>query len=441
MSHWYTKARNTLISRRAGAVEPTPFSRTCQCGEAISGERLPQAREIRCPACGRDWFILPADPYPGTKSRKRPPPPHRPAWLRRRQDASGPASIRSDTRPNDPATVSPAAPTGSDQVADTDEAADWTAASAVESSPAAIAANDAPRRSAWERVRARSVDWFHREARPIRIVLAVCLAAAMLTGFWLWHRARIDEASATIVRVLPLAESALDDGNFAEAQQYLSQAVAAVDLLGTENETSIRIRQRHRELVALNHLAGKTPFDLAFEAGLNDSHPDQWEADFEAAYAGRWVVFDVPLAEPVAGTPVAATSDGEPALPVAERVIPLPLSLSAGTTPVRFEVDAQLFEPVRKADRAIIAVQYDSWTMQFAERRGAAWIVRFRPDTAFLWSSADTLTALGFDADDKATAAALKRQSASLGIVSQDGDPSAGEKPRRANAATETPET
>ena len=58
------------------------------------------------------------------------------------------------------------------------------------------------------------------------------IAAVLVTGLWLWHQARVDAASATLVEVVPRAEQALADRDFPAAQRLFAEAVAAVDVLG-----------------------------------------------------------------------------------------------------------------------------------------------------------------------------------------------------------------
>ncbi|MGC1272941.1 MAG: hypothetical protein WBC44_04485 [Planctomycetaceae bacterium] len=420
MSHWYAKARDTLTQRRPGVQEPEPFSRPCVCGETITGERLPQARQVACPNCGRDWFILPRDPYPDAKRRRRSKSktPKRPSWLRRRSDRK--------------ATTSPPAET--DDVSRVNDAFPVSLASKTRSEPAATpVSTDRPNRPRWSDVKQTGRDWLRREARPIRLVLAGCAAALAVTGFWLWHRARIDGASATIVQVVPQAEQALNDRDFDTAEQLLAQAVDAVDLLGAEDDTAARIRQRHRELVALNHLAGKTPFDLAVEAGLHDANPTSWETEFQASYAGRWVVFDVPLNERRPATAQRPPSDAETAEPPARTprsVIPIELALAAGSTPVRFEIDAGLFQTLKSPDRVIFAAQYASWQFQREAGSDSVWVVRFHPETSFLWASPDTLADLGIDPDGEPRSV-LKNQAAALGVPVEPNDDTGQTDPDR----------
>jgi hypothetical protein len=255
------------------------------------------------------------------------------------------------------------------------------------------------------------------------------LVALVATGFWLWHRARVDAASATIVSVEPKAEQALADRDFAAAEKHFAALAAAVDTLGATDQTAERVRQRYRETVALNNLAAQSPFDIAAEAEKLASNPDEWAARFKAISAGRWVVLDVNVApaEPASHNtlPAKGKDDGkdedeeksEPAEPHEDLVV-LDMPLVVGKVPVRFVMEPSLFKRLKLPARVIFAAQYDSWNLKSNGKEPAAWVVRFRPGTAFLWASSDTYAALGFDIDAPAAPprAVLEHQAKLLGL-------------------------
>jgi hypothetical protein len=45
-------------------VPSTPFEVRCPCGHATAGQRQPRHQVVRCPACQRSLFVLPASPLP-----------------------------------------------------------------------------------------------------------------------------------------------------------------------------------------------------------------------------------------------------------------------------------------------------------------------------------------------------------------------------------------
>jgi len=399
MPDWFDKARQT-VTRQPGRSEPEPFERTCVCGETLRGERLPQAQEFPCPGCGRGWFVLPLDPYPRARARSTKPP----LWKRLTTNGAS-----ADTA------VAPAA-----RKAKPSKPLSGTTA------PMPRPRKPPPAQRLRERFAATKAsvrERLKKGARPLRLVAAGIVAILLLTGAWLWHRSRVDAAAATLVSAVPEAERAILKRDFATARRLYGDAAAAVDVLGAEDAKASDIRQRHRELVAQSGLAAQTPYDLAAQAERLSADPKSWTQQFAAVYGGRWVILDVPLGEPEAPTPASGSPKkdaGEPATSTG-KVVRLDLPLVAGEFPVRFEIDAALIKPLKSAERAIFAAQYDSWRLHPEGKGRAIWVVRFRPDTAFLWCSPDLYAALGFDPDvpEDPPRAVLARQAKAVGVPTE----------------------
>lgn len=398
MPDWFDKARQT-ITRRPPRAEPVPFERACVCGDMVRGDRLPQARRVACPGCGREWFILPLDPYP----RPRPRSTQSPLWKRLTANGSSAETVTLPVKngrpasPSSPAAFSPAAPPRPRKPPVRQQLK--TKLASVKGSV---------------RERAR------RAARPLRLVGLGIVLLLLLTGGWLWHRSRVDAASATLVAAVPQAERAIESRDFATARRLYAAAAAAVDVLRAEDARAAGIHQRHRELTASTGLASQTPYDLAAQAERN-ADPQSWTTQFAAVYGGQWVILDVPLGEAAAPTPVSAPEPGDGDKPAAKpsgKIIPLDLPLAVGKFPVRFEIDAAFLRPLKSPGRAIFAAQYDSWRLHRESGGAAIWVVRFRPDTAFLWCSADLYGAVGFDPDvsEDPPRAVLERQAKALGV-------------------------
>lgn len=261
-----------------------------------------------------------------------------------------------------------------------------------------------------------------RAARPLRLVGVGIVALVLLTAVWLWNRARADAASATLVAAIPKAERAIAERDFATARRLYSDATAAADVLGAEDARAAGIHQRYQELVALTGLASQTPYDLAAQAERNID-PDDWATQFAAVYGGQWVILDVPLGEPDSPMPTTEPSKkAEEAPTTAEKpagqIIPLDLPLVAGEFPVRFEMDPAVFKPLKSSERAIFAARYESWRLHRGPGGAATWVVRFRPETAFLWCSPDLYAAVGFDPDvpEDPPRKVLGRQAKMLGV-------------------------
>lgn len=395
MPDWFTTARETI--KGAATLEPQEFERPCICGEVIRGERSQLAQELTCPNCHRTWLILPRDPYPKARPRSTKPP-----LLKRL------SSFR----------------TGRDQqAASANRDADHSGTSNGVAAPRSkstrpprppLKAQIATRiATAKTRLQARVA----KAARPIRLVGVGMIAATLLTGLWMWHRARVDAASATLVKSVPLAEKAIEEHDFVTAERLMNEAARATKILGATDATALEVQQRHRELATINKLAVQTPYDLVAEAEGFVSNPDEWSQRFDATHSGRWVILDAPLSPPQPATPAAGQQSEEESAEASppDSVYLLEIPLVAGEQSVRFEIPTEPFAALKKPSRAIFAAQYESWRLHEQKDEPATWIVRFRPHTAFLWSSPDIYEAVGFEVDED-TLKTLNRQSKAIGI-------------------------
>lgn len=396
MPDWFTTARET-IKAGAATLEPQEFERPCVCGEVIRGERSPLAQELPCPNCARTWLILPRDPYPRARPR-----PTKPPLLKRLSSLRGSREKRTSSK------SSSAGPSDS--------------ANGVASPNAKVSRPPRPPLttqitsqflSAKARLKARVT----KAAKPIRLVALGMIAATFLTGLYMWHRARLDAASATLVKSVPLAETALEDRDFVTAERLMNEAARATRILGATEATAREVQQRHRELAAINKLAVQTPYDLVAEAEGFAANPDEWSQRFDATYAGRWIIIDTPLGSPQPAT-IPKLDDANSKADQPQSVYLLEIPLVAGEQPVRFEMPTEPFTSLQNPSRAIFAAQYDSWRLHEQEDEPATWIVRFRPVTAFLWSSPDIYEAIGFEVDDEIRKT-LSRQSNAIGMTSK----------------------
>lgn len=405
MPDWLTKAQATITGGRFGSDDFQPFERQCVCGEILCGERMQSAQQIVCPQCERSWFVLPRDPYPRLKTRRA----KSTLWKRwGSRSSSETAGAHATNAPGGPGVSQKTATIASDRTREVPRR-----------SPSVPLRQRMATRIAASKAAAR--ERLRKAARPMRLVAAGILAALLVTGFWLWQRARIDAASATIVSLEPQAEQAVADRDFASAEKLFTELVAAVDTLGATDQTAQRVRQRHRESIAINNLAAQSPYDLAAEADKFVANSDEWTDRFRAVSAGRWVVLDVNVSpsEPSSDVSDRAKSE-EPREDEAprEELVVLDLPLVVGKFPVRFEMNASLFKGLKLPARVIVAAQYTSWRLQQDGKTPPVWVVRFTPESAFLWASSDTYAALGFDLDAVAAPprAVLEQQAKLLGL-------------------------
>lgn len=404
MPHWFSTARRKL-PQAAPSLPPVPFERNCRCGNLLSGERNQTLQSIRCIACGETWSVLPRDPYPTpkNKSNKSASP-----WARITEWTGAQLPQRSPTPKSPPKATSPQTANNSDP------------------SPAPKAAT-AERIAAHAQALATTAttqikQTARRYLRPTRLIAALVILLFLGTSSWLWRQAQLDAARETLVAALPAAEEAIRNHDPALAAEHFDRATAALDLLGANDATAQRIRQRHREVIAINGLASLTPWELAAEAQQVANNPLEWNQRFQSLYAGQWVILDVPLgsqrpATQPAPEPNDEPTEDEPDPPPPPRIIPLELPLTIGQIPVLFEWETTQHADLAGVERAIIALQYDSWEL-ITTNAGTVWVVRFRPRSGLIWASPDLLREAGFELNDPnmPTAELLREQAAHQGL-------------------------
>ena len=406
MPHWFSTARRKL-PQAATSLPPVPFERNCRCGNRLEGERDHTPQSIRCDTCGETWFVLPRDPYPTRKTKSGKSGKAASPWTRITEWTGAQLQQRTAPEPKPP-TKAPTQTTKSPQTP-TPPAPPTTERLTARLQSVGTTAIDQTKQAV------------RRHVRPARLLAAMVVILIMGTGFWLWHQARLDAARETLVTALPAAEEAISDHDPALAAEHFARATAALNLLGATDATAQRIRQRHKEVVAINGLASLTPWELAAEARQVAQNPTEWNQRFQALYAGQWVILDVPLGplrpptEPVREDDDESTENATP--PTPPRIIPLELPLAAGSIPVHFEWETPQHADMAGLERAIVALQYDSWKLVNSSS-GPVWVVRFRPQTGLVWASPDLFREAGFEVNDpnSPTAELLRDQAARRGL-------------------------
>ncbi len=142
-----------------------------------------------------------------------------------------------------------------------------------------------------------------------------------------------------------------------------------------------------------------------------------------------------PVALPPADQPSADEANEPAGEPPPDRVELLYPMVTAG---VRFRLigDPAVPNDLSAGDdprRVLLAGRYGACSRVPDARGGALWEVRLEPGSAFLWTGADTLAAVGFDLsgpDGAAVRAVLARQANTVGLAG----PRADSSPRPATA-------
>ncbi len=392
MSGWLSRAKNALSGHTVDTT-PVPIELPCPCGRKIEAVRRESFQRVLCKGCGEPFFVLPLDVYPRPVLKRVRPP----------KVSKSPPSAKPTAR-----------------TAEAESTAPVTAATAVARPTIGLAT------SFWRAVR--------RQCTPLRLIVLSLLTVVGMTGWWQHNRAARSQAAIDFQATLEAGQAALQKKDWAAAEHEFAKCVAAVNVLERKDVAAERVRQRHRELTAINVPLQRSFVDLlksAEDTKKSDS-PAAAETEFAFNHAGRWIVLQTQIA-PVGDAP----SEWEQRMPLQEGVLQLTVTLprilasgkrqspdgseclNAEQKEVAAPIDQQSAPKNDLELREIIfAAQVQSlhWDAQ-----KSLWEIRLNPQTVFLWSDYDLLVATGLVPDELRTEAQLKelltQQSRWIGVI------------------------
>jgi hypothetical protein len=236
--------------------------------------------------------------------------------------------------------------------------------------------------------------------------MAATVVILAVSGWWFQRAHRRSVAEQILGPRSREATEALARGDLEQAAAGFTEVVAALELLDRREPRSLQLLQTGRETIARARLCQDSLQVLADEAAeAQKGTATSWKEAFRQRFRGRWVVLDVPVRRLVNDRQrgpwdldCLLSADGVELLvvgnlPAFER---LPLSADASRR-VIFAAPLTELSPGDDKSRAV-------WTLRLDGRQG------------FLWSSPQTLEAMGFPLDDE-TRGVLQSQSALLGVV------------------------
>jgi hypothetical protein len=335
MANWLSRATEGF--RKPPPPPPEPYNVRCDCGGTVAGDRVAAAQRPSCPICGRQVFILPVNVYPVTVRPKKPKPPA----------AESPAADEEST------TTSP-------------KADRRHAETAKKSTP--------PPEPKGILLKSEA-----RLVTPFRAIVVAITIVGSLTLWGLWQRSRIESAKANVLAANEAGMRALNEGDFATAARELTRARKAVDLLHRTDAEANNIRRHCREAVAGNELSETGLFEILAESGTTAG-----KSKLATRHRDRWVLLDTVIIEPEQANGPC--------------VLDMPLLFEDGKYKV--EIDSAL---VREAAlesqaggeaRVLFAAQL-SEIRPPSDKDGVATVV-LNGKTAFLWTTLETYTSLGY---------------------------------------------
>ena len=347
------RGTNSGSSATGAVLRAEPFDVVCACGQRHSGVRGDEYQVLECDACGRRLFVLPVCPYPEVDELAE----------GGRRKAEG--ERRKTKRGGQRSEVGGQKSEIRGQRSERGEASDSQPSTLNSQLDAA-----APRR---------------KLVTPLRLVVVGIVALLAATGVWQYRQSVRAQAERDFREYADRGDAALKEHDFAAAFEEYREAVAALDKLGRDDEKSRRVRQMFRESRAASGLATKALADILAEVRENSAvDPEGWQRQFQSDYAGRWFVLDTRIRR------MHTDELGD--------YVQIDYLQAFGGRPVDLVVTGTAFDSLNLDETprpAILAVELSS--CELGGVNGDRWIVRCKPETAFLWSDYENFRALGFD--------------------------------------------
>lgn len=186
----------------------------------------------------------------------------------------------------------------------------------------------------------------------------------------------------------------LEEQKWVEARNEFEIAARAVDLLNRHDLEAQQIRQYFRETRAMTRMSAVSLFDLLDKA-VDVSKKlgnEEWQRQFGIGHRGSWMTIEGPIIRTV------RPADDEKSPPVTRYELLFPWSPS-DTVSVRVEASFPMLEnlvPPASPIVLILAGELDECLLSEDEHE---WVVKFKPDTGFLWAHLETYQGLGFQFD------------------------------------------
>ena len=354
MANWLSRA--TEVFRKPPPPAPEPYSVRCDCGGTVAGFRVSAAQRPSCPHCGRQVFILPANVYPNPIRTRKP---------------AAPEAVSETKEQNRPGTN----PEHPHREGKRDSAA-ATGKSDRKTRHAQQSAAPVPQGILLESQT--------RILTPFRMVIVAIIGVGAVTVWGVVHRQRIESAKTQVVLAREAGMKAFKDGEFSFAARELTRARQACDLLGRKDHEANSIRRLSLEATAAQGLSDSGLFELLahYATSPND------RSRFGSLHKGAWLVLDAVILVPEHDSQTCS--------------LDLPLMFDD----VKFRIDIHS-DSIRSAalkdknlssgpGRVIFAAQMDSLNM----RSPTEAVLELNGQTAFLWTSFETLEFLGYHNDD-----------------------------------------
>jgi hypothetical protein len=411
MSNWISKAVN--VFRRDIPEVTQPFDVLCECGQGHTGIRRARYQHLVCKSCGASLFVLPRDAYPPPQLRPRKSPAKTAKTPRKDTDADLPVLLESDVIEGEATgaprseVLPPSRPTKRQSRRQQQrEGRSDDEEFVLEPPKPGLVSVLVSRIFSFVAMSWLAV-W--RFWTPFRLLAAVMLAFAALTGWWMVRQNLLSQAVSIAKEKAQTGIDFIKQERWPDARTDLEAATRALDRLGRHDPEAEDIRQYYRECLALTRMNSESIFEMLEEAHRVVSREDgeeAWKRTFTQLYQGNWLVIE--------GNVQEVSGSGGYALR-----IPWAPGGKAGSVTIR--ADFPVFDrlvPLETGREAIFAGGLTSCEPPNDEHD---WIVRLDASSGFLWVNFETYRHLGFTLDPTQTQAKLEEklrvQAEAMGVI------------------------
>lgn len=361
MPGWFTKSKQTRA--KSPESEPQPFEVLCDCGQFVIGIRRRRHQTVGCSSCGAVVFVLPADVYPPLSSTRKPGKKTFGQQESPKLTAQAKRFAQQDQNAVEP-------------IFDEDDDVSPVEGQAISPSTAFLTAK--PRK---------------KLITPFRTIMLLTAVIVSLTVWWGLHARSLDRAAHVVQSERKAANVALKQGDLAKAAEHYRKACQALETLGRDDASSRKTCQLAMETNAASNLTAQPLLMIIEDAHQTlSADPGKGESRALDLSAGQWIVMETNL--------TSVDGDGDSV----HWVLDYPFAI--GTTAVEIDANLPVFEAFRSTNtsqRVLFAAQLAGCRLKQKPR--PILVVEFNPDTAFLWTYAETLKSMGFISSDEDAAA------------------------------------
>lgn len=314
----------------------------------MAGLREQEAQQVCCPNCERAHFILPVNPYPEPKRVKK---------KRKRRRRNGESLKKLALRKS------------GDIWKRTRKGMHCLTVGAFRRLVSVLV-------SMLTGIR----NWF----TPLRTAISLLVVILGFGGTYGYRQQMRANALQRLRSSITQGERALQQQQWNDATEQFRLAAEAVEQLGRQDQLARKVIQKNRELQAIDGLCALPVDEIIQSATGQVKRTLNWQTEFKTMVQNRWFVMESWIT-------LQATESRSEAI--------LSLPLPVGEQKVTIVWPADLFHGFDSREELHVLCAGQIESIERMESPRFDWVVKMRPDSAFLWCFEETLGPLGFELD------------------------------------------